>query len=50
MVRSPSERRLIRTAIPLRYPIQRARVLAILARWARSMDGGLHTGPAPRFP
>jgi hypothetical protein len=50
MVRSPFEGRLIRTAIPLRYPIQRARVLAILARWSSSVDGGLHTGPTPRFP
>ncbi len=50
MVRSPFARRLIRTAIPLRYKVQRARVLAILARWSSSVDGGLHTGPAPQFP
>lgn len=50
MVRSPLQNRLIRTAIPPRYPIQRARVLAILARWSRSVDAGLHAGPVPRFP
>ena len=34
-----SQIRLIRTAIPQRYPIQRARVLAILARWYSSLGG-----------
>lgn len=50
MVRSPLQNRLIRTAIPERYPIQRARVLAILARWSRLMEAGLHTGSAQQAP
>ena len=49
MLHSPLENRVIRTAIPQRYPIQRARVLAILARWSRSMEGELQAGPESRF-